>query len=251
MKMILTFSLMKRALQKLFASFITVLSPQIGNTRWQQRDIYSAIKYQENEYNSSVHLIDNYIHFNSLKNVLEVGSNSGPNIISLAKKYKKITFTGIDINASAINLGNAYAKQNRLANLRFVVLDITNPNVNSDFTNQYFDLIFTFATLMYVHPKHIRKVLRSLVQASAGNLIFVEQFDSGIFSKLFSGGRLSGFENSFKRNYIVLLEETCSSLNMAKPEITIYEVDPKIWSPGGGNARVIKVVLSGAKINHN
>jgi tRNA G46 methylase TrmB len=108
--------------KRLLVPFFALLSPKNAINSWAKRDHLSALNYQSNIYKKSTTFIEDFVDFKSISSVIEVGSNSGPNLIALAEKFTETRFTGIDINEIAIELGRSYARENSLSNLDFCTL---------------------------------------------------------------------------------------------------------------------------------
>jgi len=233
----------KLKLTKLSKPFLVVFLPVDLFIGWKTRDRTSAMKYLENVEKPSSNLIGDCVDIKSFQTILEVGSNSGPNLIGYAQIYPDINFTGLDLNKEAVKLGNQNARRSHLPNLRFIQIDLTDKKFSNLFPDKQ-DLVFSFATLMYIHPFHIKKVLRELLEITNQYLVLIEQHDEGFISKCFPLGIPSGFEASFKRNYKKLVIDELAKLERGLDAIDIFEVDPKIWAPGGGSARIIRVRLN-------
>ena len=228
---------------KLLKPFLVIFLPSDLITGWKSRDRISAINYLENVVKPSSSLIGSYVDIKSFKSILEVGSNSGPNLIRYAQIFPEIKFTGLDLNKDAVKLGNENAQRSRLPNLRFIQVDLTDSNFSRSFPEKE-DLVFSFATLMYIHPFYIKRVLRDLLEISNQYLVLIEQHDEGFLTKCFPFGIPSGFEASFKRDYKKLVIGELAKLGRRFDSIDIFEVDQRIWAPGGGSARIIRVRLS-------
>jgi hypothetical protein len=228
---------------KLLKPFLVIFLPGDLITGWKSRDRISAINYLENVAKPSSSLIGSYVDIKSFKSILEVGSNSGPNLIGYAQIYPEIKFAGLDLNKDAVKLGNENAQRSRLPNLRFIQVDLTDSKFSKSFPEKA-DLVFSFATLMYIHPFYIKRVLRDLLEISNQYLVLIEQHHEGFLTKCFPFGIPSGFEASFKRDYKKLVIGELAKLGRSFDSIDIFEVDPRIWAPGGESARIIRVKLN-------
>jgi ubiquinone/menaquinone biosynthesis C-methylase UbiE len=78
---------------------------------------------------------------------------------------------GIDINAKAIKEGNAYLRQQGIAN---VGLFISRADELKQFGDKTIDIVFTDATLMYIGVDKIRKVIEEMKRVSCKGLLLSE-----------------------------------------------------------------------------
>jgi len=103
--------------------------------------------------------------------ILEVGSNCGPNLYLLAKRFPKATIKGIDINEASIEAGNTWLKKEDIRNV--TLLHRKADQLNS-FEEGAFDIVFTDAVLIYVGPDKIKTVARQMLRIAKKALILVE-----------------------------------------------------------------------------
>ena len=99
--------------------------------------------------------------------ILEVGSNTG-NQLSLLQKMGFKNLWGMEINEQAVNIAQKITK-----NIYFckgTILDIP-------FKDGFFDLVFTSAVLMHVHPENLPKAFSELYRVS-GNYIWCYEYFS-------------------------------------------------------------------------
>jgi hypothetical protein len=118
-----------------------------SRTRLQaEEDLYHASAGKKNRY------MQTQIDFSQMSTFLELGSNSGIQLLELARKFPKCKFVGLDFNLTAVNVANNAAKESSLDNLNFYQVDLQDINSLKEYKNTQWDVIFTWATLIYIHP---------------------------------------------------------------------------------------------------
>ena len=172
---------------------------------WQSKGNKEALGYLKNK-----DLVNSQFWYELVKSlnvlsVLEIGSNCGPRIINLAQKYPDISFIGSDLNKPAIDLGNSFARVNKIRNLKFVCHNLLSNNYSEifDINDQPVDLVLSWATLIYIEPNDIINVIQNILSiqpklvllleveprrkirnAHLGQVALLEQFMSEIIFKL-------------------------------------------------------------------
>jgi hypothetical protein len=183
-----------------------------------------------------VHYLESIINFDEISSFLELGSNSGPILFGLARKYPNVDFYGYDFNPAAVKLGAELAKNEDLTNLTFSEVDITDNSSLLSKKSKSWDVIFTWAVLIYVPPRSIRNLLEFCV-SRANRLIFIEQHKNMNFS---IAGRLIPKNPTWIRDYVKLL----NSLNLTEVFIKTNPIPNHIWHPGGGMGNKLMSKLS-------
>lgn len=226
----------KRKLSKLLVQFRTSFQPKLQSKVWagEKGDEYSV------GYIGEVSKERNFILWELLLNFdanifVEIGSNLGSKIIGLAQGNPEITVLGLDVNRKAIGLGKKIAKELELENISFREFDITSDDfskLNIDFSNS---VIFSWATLIYIHPVDILKLLKAIVCRDFAGFVLIEQHSElvNLFSK--RGKFISGGTN-YLRDYVYLLNKIGASRNY---DIEVRSVPAEFWDPGGGYAHMI------------
>jgi|694.fasta_scaffold37909_7 cyclopropane fatty-acyl-phospholipid synthase-like methyltransferase len=173
------------------------------------------------------------INLNNVKTILEIGCNSGKNLFNLAAKYPDIQILGVDFNKSAIEFATREAQKRGYHNLKFSYLDILDFKELSKLIKKDFDLVFTWATLIYIHRTKINKILEILLK-NVNQIVLIEQHKS---MRISYKGRLIKNNPTWIRDY----EKMLKNLSSNKIFIKIREVPENIWAPGGGHARIVEV----------
>jgi len=111
-----------------------------------------------------------------VRDLLELGSGGGINLVTLSKHFPDISYTGIDINRKAINLGQKYIKSHNILDINLIAGDIF--DINKMKSNSV-DIILTDAVLMYLNPKDLSTLLPEMLRVSKLGFILCEQMSIG------------------------------------------------------------------------
>lgn len=202
---------------------------------WEKKNTDDAIGYLELVHDTSNDFLWKRFSQSELKNVLELGCNSGSRIFSGAIKFSNTHFYGVDINQSAVNVAKEYAATQRITNTNFISHDIRNiEKLFKLLEIEKFDLIFTWATLIYIHPKYIGNLLQKVMEKGT-KIILIEQHDESL-NKSYKG-KLTSSGRNYLRNYTKIL----SKIGFSKENIKVTDVPNEVWAPGGGFASLIEI----------
>ncbi len=104
--------------------------------------------------------------------VLDIACSNGYGTKMLSKSADKII--GADINASLLE----FAKKNHDKNTSFVLADIDNDDLKSNFNNEIFDLIVCFETLEHINnPQKLLKDLKNMLHSNGRILLSIPNSD--------------------------------------------------------------------------
>ena len=103
-----------------------------------------------------------------------------------------------------------------------------------------FDLVFSWVTLMYVHPLRIKNAIKNILHLSSNEVIFIEQNSTELNSYHGYLGKLVKHEPTWIRNYPRILSKFSE---IFVDSFTIESVPSDIWYPGGGGGTLIKYKL--------
>jgi ubiquinone/menaquinone biosynthesis C-methylase UbiE len=153
--------------------------------------------------------------------VLEIGGNAGQNLLLLARKFPQVEFHGIDINHRFIAIG-----KNWLANkgVRNVSLRAGRADQMSYFGNRSFDIVFTDATLMYIGPDKIHRVL-SEIKRMTGKAILMNEWH---MERPNPADPSLWYDLHWVHDYRVLLQGL-----VAEDKISITKLPNGLWRGGG------------------
>jgi hypothetical protein len=164
--------------------------------------------------------------------VLELGSNCGPRLFAINRRWPEARLEGVDINAYAVSFGNSKLEQLGVGNVRLRVGRIEQL---SRYADRSFDICFSWAALMYLRPGSISDVLCRAQQIARKAIVLFEMHSDALEGHQ-AAGELCGTTN-WKRNYRQLFRD----LGVGASEIDIRPIPMDVWSPGGGGGACIIV----------
>ena len=139
-----------------------------------------AEKYAESELNNQKD-----------KTAIEIGCDSGYVLLQLAKKFKENSFTGIDINESALKLANSSKKREKAKNITFCYADIFN------YKHKPFDIAISLEVLEHIKDVDgFLKKINNLLKID-GTLILSTPNSSNYPKILFN--KIFGHKNRMKK----------------------------------------------------
>jgi len=216
-----------------------VLGTRLWEKRWANRNALSNDDWGNNKHllqkngwifkywDSQDHshrkfLLENIEKFYPFSSILEIGSNCGPNLVLIAKKFPKIKIVGIDINKKAIDIGKNLMVREGITNVELYQGKADELN---KFTGKSFDIIFTDATLIYIGPDKIYQVLKEIARLARKAIVFLEQYVEGEEEYKALGIYQFGL---WKRNYKNMLKKF-----FAEEQIKIIKLPNDAWDEKG------------------
>jgi protein-L-isoaspartate O-methyltransferase len=151
---------------------------------------------------------------NPFKKLLEIGSGSGPNLQLLAKKFPRAHFIGVDINKEAIKKGQSWANKEGLINIE---LQVGQAGQLSQFSNKYFDIVVTDATLLYIGPDKIKKVLNEALRLAKKRVFLIELYQET--------KKLSRYKNG---HWIHNFPQIIKTID-PNAEVSTTKIPPDLW----------------------
>ena len=163
-------------------SFGTGLNEKI----WAKRRLSSGTDYLGAEKdNHRKFLMKHISSFSPINSILEVGCGTGLNPYLLSQEFPNAKIIGIDINNNSIQYGNTYFKHKGIANIELMT---GKADKLQQFQDKSFDVVFTDATLIYIGPDKIRKVVKEILRISSKGIVLLEwnwfgnmKYPDGIF----------------------------------------------------------------------
>lgn len=181
-------------------------------------------------------LVETISRFNP-SSILEIGCNCGPNLYLLAKKFSDAEIRGIDINPITVQEGSEWFAQEGIPN---VEISVGKADELEQFPDNFFDVVFTDAVLIYVGPDKIEKIMREMIRITRKALILVEWHnfkpnhkDSHVFGIYHLG--------CWKRDYMSLLKCFLPEENIHITKITEKVWHGKNWKDTGAIIEITKV----------
>jgi hypothetical protein len=167
--------------------------------------------------------------------IVEIGSSLGSKIIGFARDNPDVELVGLDINSKAIEKGQLIAREMQLDNLTFEVFDIAKDSISDLQLEMKSAVIFSWATLIYIHPINITKVLKNVLKQEPLGFVFIEQHSDNLAMSRKRGKIIHGGPN-YIRDYLHLISRADPS---SKYKLSSNPITPEIWGPGGGHASMI------------
>jgi trans-aconitate methyltransferase len=162
-------------------------------------------------------LADIVIPLKPSESIVELGCHDGKRLAALKTilSNSKVVFEGIDVNSSVIEFGRL--KYKHLNDFNLEVADLF------DFIKEKeFELVFTYATLMYIHPFKLRALLESLINQSK-IVVMIEPVASYKFLTVFPRRNLS-----FTHNYNKIFD------SMPHVKYQVLNLPKDLWKPAFG-----------------
>ena len=121
-------------------------------------------------------------------NILECGANVGRNIEALNHIYPEAKKTAIEISADA----------SKILRNKYKELNVINSSIlESEITNNSFDLSFTMGVLIHIHPNDLKRNLEKVILSSNRYVVIGEYFNRTPVSLTYQGEE----EKLFKRDF--------------------------------------------------
>jgi len=153
-----------------------ILGTKVQKEKWATKHIHEGDEWIKQYWNLINHshrqfLMNRLSKLYPFDSILEVGSNCGPNLFLLAKKYPHATIKGIDINPLAVQRGSEWFAKEDISNVKLLVGEASNLG---QFKDKSFDIVFTDAVLIYVGKDEIRNVIKEMIRVARSYLVLVE-----------------------------------------------------------------------------
>jgi trans-aconitate methyltransferase len=223
--------MLKNRSNKLFRLILYFAVPRLNSRKWEKsnkKEILQSYNF-DNTNDLFDKLITDSIDDIPFKTLIEFGCHKGSRLVSLSRKYPERNFLGIELNKTAVSIGSEYLSKKSILNVTLLQGDISK---RIDLITNV-DVLLSCATLIYISPVVIRKVIKNMIQLNPNYIVLIEvcgDFDSSIKDKLIRKYR--SFPN-WEHNYRKLFLAHDYELIIEK------EVDRNVWSPGGGLGRLL------------
>lgn len=217
--------------------YLLLIKPSYDFYGWQTRslekvkeDLFSQTAESKNKY------METQLDFTTISSFLELGSNSGIQLFELARKYPNCKFLGIDFNPNSVDFALERTEAEGLKNLTFAVVDLQDDLSLQSIKETSWDVIFSWASLIYIHPKRITNLIDFCLKKSQC-LILIEQHKN---MRYFIKGRLIPKQPTWLRDYAKLVKV----VGTGDVSIKVKSIPNHIWNPGGGYASQIEVRIT-------
>lgn len=188
-----------------------------------------------------------HIKFEAGNRVLEVACNRGINLISLAKRYPKTTFIGIDVDKESILEAQLEVVRNNLKNIEFMRADA----FHLTFSDNSFDYIINEAMLTMFSDKSKSKALSEYYRVlKPGGLLLTHDIlllnNYEETRKTLSDAINMNVSPLPKENWLLLFEEAgFKTVNSFHDKLTLLTVSGLVDDEGILNT--LKIIKNGFK----
>lgn len=191
-------------MRMIYCNLMVKVSPLFGTRleeiKWITRKLdRSKIKGEWHVINSHrrflMKQIDTFIH-SSINSIIELGCGIGINLFLLAKKFPYVKMIGIDINSSAIRIGNELLKQEGITNVKLIIGKVE--ELLPLLKDKSFDITLTDAFLMYIAPDKFTKILKDIIRITRKAIILSEWFAPNVRYM---------YDRHWVRDYVAMLKE--------------------------------------------
>jgi len=166
---------------------------------WKRGDYFKILKYSCNDvalvppitpfaYKKAciVKILSEEISRNNFKNILEVGSGSGSNILMLAPLFPNVKFTGIEPAESGVKIANKFIetppqeyeeafKIGKIRNAKCIKGNILDKESFKEIVHEKYDLVYTAAVLEQLHD-YIDIAFNNIFSLGNSHFLFFEQW---------------------------------------------------------------------------
>jgi ubiquinone/menaquinone biosynthesis C-methylase UbiE len=171
---------------------------------WDQRAEFYSKQYG---YPTKMPLLEKIIlsHRQDISNVLELGCGNARNLISLAKNFPKITFSGIEISQQMIN--SAKINISKLYNLNNINIIQEDLEKIDQFNLPKHDLVFSKSTFQHLNPQVLNDVIKKLFKKGTNRLYIEEMYVRGLDDGIAIKWPMFYDNLFFNHNYYSLLKK--------------------------------------------
>ncbi len=226
----------KSQVRVLYIQTRTLIQPRFQGSKWAgERGNPTSLNYM-NELNSERNkVLWDVLNSFAADNFIEIGSSLGSKILGFAKDNPSINVVGLDINPQAVAKGKEIARDMQLSNVDFHVFDLTKANLSELKISISDAVIFSWATLIYIHPINIYKALKAVMHNRPKGFVFIEQHSADL-GRFWKRGKIINRGPNYIRDYVHLLNKLLPSNSY---EIEVRPIGSDVWGPGGGHAFMI------------
>ncbi len=167
----------------------------------------------------------------SPSSLLELGANCGNKLYCIAREYPNARLVGLDISQVAVDYGTQRLKE---AGIQNVHLQTGRAEELGEFADGSFDVVFSWATLIYPRPSQIEGIIAEMLRIARRAVVLLEmQTRRRVGLRQARGMYRKG---NWKRDYVQLISHASSAYGT--PEVTW--IPTEIWQPGGGGGAVVE-----------
>jgi len=216
---------------------LIALYPRYNAKKWAARTTLDSFGFLHPENDSSSKLFAELLEKYNFESLFEIGGNCGGRLFELATRYPHKKFYCSDLNMKALEVGRQEARTRLITNIEHLYFDGQNHLCLDNCKEiKKSDLIFSWATLIYIHPIYISKLLTCIVTSACKTLVLVERDDVNL-RWLAKRGRIVA-KTDWSRDYEFLIKRICKKYNIYY-ELLRTPCPISMWNPGGGKATLL------------
>ncbi len=127
-----------------------------------------------------------------IKSILELGSNTGNNLIALNKLYKNANLNAVEINNHACKIMKKRLKK----------IKVYNASIKTFNLKQKFDLVLVKGVLIHLNPKELKNTYKKIFQFSKKYILIAEYFSPNPTTLLYRRHRNKLFKRDFAGEFL-------------------------------------------------
>ena len=129
-----------------------------------------------------------------INSILELGSNTGNNLIALNNLYRKARLDAVEINSYACGKMKKRLKK----------INVTNTSIEKFDTKSKYDLVFTKGVLIHINPKNLKKIYKKIYKFSSKYILISEYYNPYPTKVLYRGHKEKLFKRDFAGDFLNL-----------------------------------------------
>jgi hypothetical protein len=159
-------------------------------------------------------------------------------MIEIARNNPQYDFLGCDINEHAVKLGNNFARENGIDNLKLFQHNLCTGGICKSpiLEQKQVDLLFSWATLIYIKPREISDVLLDVLSLKPKYMLVIEVEPYRNRLNL-ETGHPALLEPFYVRSYTEIVSRLAHSLELIVENILVQDVPTQVRNPRGGIPR--------------
>lgn len=199
-----------------------LVGTRLYEKKWEARVKSKDVVMADIEHPHRLWLLEQINYFAPFSSILEIGCGYGPNVEILAKRFPCVDAVGLDISQNSVNEGNNRLSQQGLDNAYLVH---GKADDLSRFDDKSIDIVFTDATLLYIGPDKIRRVIGEMKRISRKALVLLEFHHISLSRDSMGGGVHT--RDGWVRDYRKLLNHFFNN-----DIITLAKIPTDVWPTG-------------------
>ena len=131
-----------------------------------------------------------------INSILELGSNTGNNLIALNNLYRKARLDAVEINSYACGKMKKRLKK----------INVINTSIEKFDTKSKYDLVFTKGVLIHINPKNLKEIYKKIYKFSSKYILISEYYNPYPTKVLYRGHKDKLFKRDFAGDFLNLFQ---------------------------------------------